>query len=481
MAGSAQRPYDSQGPHDSQGPYDSQGPHDSQGAPLTEGGAPKLVAFGKYLLLERIATGGMAEVWLGKTVQPAGAGAPGEQVSDLLAIKRLLSKFSDDEEFLHMFVDEARIAGQLDHPGIAQISELGKVGSSLYIAMEFVWGRDLLGIMRRLRELGREVDATTAAYVAARMCESLHFAHTAIGRDGAPLNVVHRDVSPQNVLVSFDGKVKLIDFGIAKAASRSTKTQAGTLKGKVGYMSPEQVQGANIDHRSDQFAVGTVLYEMITGRPLFSRANNYEAMELVREANVPPLTSAAPSCPPRLASIVMKALSKRPEDRFASAHEMQKALSIYLADSDPGYERFTLVTWLRAIFKDEMTEEKARLDALDLIGRATPEPVAKKHTNSSTRLEIGAVDLFDDDEEAETQVFDSSPFSKLEIEVRPVGPYEVFFHRDEALGSRESSPVPKSASAVRPLAGSYRSARSPATESWRAPRGDIGDMGPYRR
>ncbi|UJR86556.1 serine/threonine-protein kinase [Sandaracinus amylolyticus] len=440
-------------------------------APRDDAEASKLVTFGKYLLLDKIATGGMAEVWLGKTVQDDG-------VSDLLAIKRLLPRFSDDEEFLHMFVDEARIAGQLEHPGIVQIHELGKVGSSLYIAMEFVWGRDLLGILRRVRELSLPMEPTTIAYIGARMCEALHFAHTATGKDGKPLNVVHRDVSPQNVLVSFDGKVKLIDFGIAKAASRSTKTQAGTLKGKVGYMSPEQVRGAPMDARSDQFAAGTCLYEMLTGRPLFSRANNFEAMELVREAEVPPLEEAAPGTPAKLVEIVMRSLSKRADDRYASAHEMQKALTLFLAEAAPGYERFTLTTWLRGIFRDEMAEEKARLDVLDLIGRRpSVQPEAKrKRTNSSTRLEIGAHDLFDDDEDAETQIFEGSPLAKLEIEVRPVGPYEVFFQRDGA-----EDPKPSSGSHVRPLKATFRPGRTQAAESWRPPRTDLAELGPYRK
>ena len=438
--------------------------------PVAIGDHPKLVAFGKYLLLERIAIGGMAEVWLGKTIQDDGS------VSDLLAIKRLLSKFGEDDEFLTMFVDEARIVGQLEHPGVVPIHELGRHGSSMYIAMEFVWGRDLLGILRRLRELGRSFEPETVAYIGSRLAETLHYAHTAIDREGKPLSVVHRDVSPQNVLVSFDGKVKLIDFGIAKAATRSTRTQAGTLKGKVGYMSPEQVQGGTVDHRSDQFALGTCLYEMLTGRPLFTRPNNYDSMALVREAEVPPLLSVAPECPPRLAEIVHRALSKDPEQRFPTSHELHKALTLFLADADPGYERFTLVTWLRSLFKEEMAEEKRRLDALDLIARPAIAPVPKRRANASTRLEIGAYDLFDDDDDAETRVFDESPLSKLEIDVRPVGPYEVFFQKEELVRVGEAAPP-----SARPLKATFRPGRAGASESWRPPRTDLAELGPYRR
>jgi serine/threonine protein kinase len=457
-------------------------PAPASGAPSHE--PPKLVSFGKYLLLDRIATGGMAEVWLGKTIQSG-------TISDLLAIKRILSRYSDDEEFLRMFIDEARIAGQLQHPGIVPIHELGRVGRSMYIAMEFVWGRDLLGILRRLRLLERPFDATTAAHVGARISEALHFAHTAKDKEGAPLNVVHRDVSPQNVLVSFDGKVKLIDFGIAKAASRSTRTQAGTLKGKVGYMSPEQVRGETIDHRSDQFATGTCLYEMLTGRPLFSRPNNFDSIELVREAAVPPLAQVCPECPPRLSEIVMKALARDRDKRFESSYEMQKALSLFVAETDPGYERVSLVAWLRSLFGEEMAEEKARLDSLDVIGRPPAEPIGKRRTNTSTRLEIAAYDLLDDDEDAETKVLDDSPLSRLQIDVRPDGPYEVFFHRDDAstIVPARRTPVPPDAvgasaaamSAAAAAVGKVRPSRPIAEDSWRGPRGDLAATGPYKR
>ena len=388
-----------------------------------KGTAPRFVTFGKYLLLEQLAVGGMAEVWLGKIVNEHG-------VSDLLAVKRILDKHSGDEEFLRMFVDEARLAGLLAHPGIVAIDELGKIGPTLYLAMEYVWGRDLLQILARRRSMGGAFDAVTAAYIAAKMCEALHVAHTRTDRHGKPLGVVHRDVSPQNVLVSFDGRVKLIDFGIAKAASRASKTEAGTIKGKVGYMSPEQVEGASIDHRSDQFAVGTCLYEMLTGRPLFSRPNPYEAMELVREAKIPALAALLPDCPPALLAVATRALAKRPEDRFADAHELQKALMQVVAAHDPAFERIALTAWIRGLFRAEIAEEKRKLDAYDAVGRPPPAPVGRRRSNQSTRLEIGAQDLFDDDEEAETQIFDESVIPRPDPDGRREGAHEVFFQRD---------------------------------------------------
>lgn len=419
--------------------------------------APKLVPFGKYLLLERVAVGGMAEVWLAKRVQADG-------VSELLAVKRILPHFSADEDFIRMFVDEARIAGQLQHPGIVPMHELGRIGQSFYIAMEYVWGRDLLQILRTLKQTGQRMSYATAAYIAARLCEALHYAHVRVDKNGTPLDLVHRDVSPQNVLVSFDGKVKLIDFGIAKASSRTTKTQAGTLKGKVGYMSPEQVRGLPVDARSDLFAVGTLLYEMITVRPLFARGNNFEAMNRVREADVPPIASRASDCPEALAAIVMKALAKEPADRFSTAQQMQRALTVFLTEHASNYERYDLANWLRRLYEDEFLREKARLDALDSIGRPAVSPVSKKHTNPVTSLEIASTSLFD--EAGETDATQIGPRAPLSVSNDAEAPSEVFFHRDEVVRVGEANPE---GHVARPLKAVFRPGKPDAVEAFRPP------------
>jgi serine/threonine protein kinase len=430
--------------------------------------APKLVPFGKYLLVERVAVGGMAEVWLSKVVA-------GEGVSDLLAIKRILPNLSEDAEFVRMFVDEARIAGALDHPGIVAMHELGRIQSSFYIAMDYVWGRDLLAILRRAKDVSRVIPPVVSAYIGARMCDALHYAHTKLDKNGQPLGLVHRDISPQNVLLSFDGRVKLIDFGIAKATSRSTKTQAGTLKGKVGYMSPEQVRGLPIDARSDQFALGTCLYELLSGRPLFMRGNNLDAMNRVREADVPPLLDRAPFCPPALAEIVMRALSKERDARFASMDEMRTALLVVLADMRISFERTELAEWLRDLFKEEFVKERARLDAMDLIGRPAV-TIAKKHRNSATELQIGSVDLFEDDSEEATEVWDSPALPKMETKE---GPYEVFFHREGLVGL--GAPVAEVLADGRPpLRATFRPGKANAAEAYRPPRTDLASSAPPR-
>src|SRR6185437_13127616 len=220
------------------------------------------VPFGKYLLLERINVGGMAEVFMAKAF-----GAEGFE--RLLAIKKILPTMVEDEEFITMFLDEARISVQLNHANVVQIHELGRQDENFYIAMDYVAGKDLRTILERYRRRHEIMPTAQAAYLAMRMAEGLDYAHKKKDARGQDLHIVHRDVSPQNILVSFDGEVKIIDFGIAKAANRAQKTQAGILKGKFGYMSPEQVRGLPIDRRSDIFALGVVFFEMVTGEKLF--------------------------------------------------------------------------------------------------------------------------------------------------------------------------------------------------------------------
>jgi serine/threonine protein kinase len=233
--------------------------------------------FGKYLLLERISVGGMAEVFKAKTFGVEG-------FEKIIAIKKILPAMAEDADFIQMFIDEAKIAGQLNHANICQIFELGKIDDSHFIAMEYIWGKDLLQIQNRFRRLKKHMPVQMAAFVMGKVCEGLDYAHRKKDATGKPLNIIHRDVSPQNVITSYDGEVKVIDFGIAKAASRSSKTQAGVLKGKFGYMSPEQIGGKPLDQRTDIFAVGTILYELLTSERLFMGESDFATLEKIRSA-----------------------------------------------------------------------------------------------------------------------------------------------------------------------------------------------------
>jgi serine/threonine protein kinase len=315
----------------------------------------RIAPFGKYLLLQRVSVGGMAEVF--KAI-PADA----QRIDQIVAIKRILPSIAEDSEFIGMFIDEARIAGQLTHPNICRMYELGRVGADHYIAMQFLWGRDLLKVMNRHKKAGRYVSPSMAAFVGARALSALHYAHTKCDARGRPLNVIHRDVSPQNIIVGYSGQVKLIDFGVARAASQSQKTQAGILKGKFGYMSPEMVRGLPIDHRSDVFAMGICLHELLTNARLFYGDTDFATLELVRDAQVVPPSLKAPEIPPELDAVVMKALSREAEDRYQTAEEMQRALEQFLASQDQPYGQTDVGMAMRQAFHTEVARERERLD-----------------------------------------------------------------------------------------------------------------------
>jgi hypothetical protein len=312
------------------------------------------IPFGRYLLLDRVNIGGMAEVWRGKVF---GAGA----FERLVAIKRILPNIAEDEEFISMFQDEAKISVQLTHANICQIYELNRIGSSLYIAMEYVPGKDLRSIFERARKKGEPPPVPLVCYVIGKLCEGLDYAHRKKDSYGRELNVVHRDVSPQNVLISFEGEVKVIDFGIAKAAGKVTKTQAGILKGKFGYMSPEQIRGLPLDRRSDVFAIGVCLYELLTGERLFVGESDFQVLEKVRKAEVLPPSTYNRKIPEALERIVLKALAKDPEDRFQYASDLADELQRFLITSDSIFSRKDLMQFMKSTFAEEVERERARL------------------------------------------------------------------------------------------------------------------------
>jgi serine/threonine protein kinase len=321
------------------------------------------VVFGKYLLLDRISVGGMAEVFRAKSFGVEG-------FERIIAIKRILPSMADDADFIAMFIDEAKIVGQLSHANICQIYELGRIESSHFIAMEFVWGKDALQIQNRFRRLRRKMPLSMAAYVVSRVCEGLDYSHRKHGPDGRPLSIVHRDVSPQNILISYHGEVKIIDFGIAKAVSKSTKTQAGVLKGKFGYMSPEQVRGDPIDHRSDVFSIGTLLFELCTGERLFATDTDFATLERVRNAEVPTPSAINPLVSAELEHIILRALMLQTHDRYDWASEMREDLEAYLAQTAPGYSGQDLAEIMSEVFAKEKRREDEALERFKQIRRS---------------------------------------------------------------------------------------------------------------
>ncbi|MFZ5469909.1 MAG: serine/threonine protein kinase [Myxococcota bacterium] len=316
-------------------------------------------AFGKYQLLKKLATGGMAEVWLARETGIEG-------FNRLLVVKRILPHLADDPEFVQMFLNEAKIVARLNHPNIAQIYELGETGGLYFIAMEFVHGEDLGRVMRKAWSTGQWIARPLAIRIVASACEALYYAHSKVDEAGRPLRVVHRDISPQNILISFDGSVKVVDFGIAKAADQVSMTKSGAIKGKFAYMSPEQAAGKALDHRSDIFALGLVLYELLTGvRPL-KRDSELGTLQAALACAIEK-PSAVADVPPELDGVVMAALAKATDDRYRDARAFQMALEELLVLQRWVATSVQVSELMSTLFSDRLQEE-ARL------GRPEPRP-----------------------------------------------------------------------------------------------------------
>jgi TonB family protein len=286
------------------------------------------IRFGQYVLLDKIATGGMAEVWKARK-----RGEEGFQ--KIVAIKKILPHLSDNQEFIEMFIDEAKLAAQLNHNNIIHIYDLGKIGSSYYIAMELVDGFDLKTILKWAADRDQPLVVELALFITSKVAAALDYAHRKRDFDDKEMGLVHRDVSPQNVLISQEGDIKLCDFGIAKAASKASHTHAGALKGKLQYMSPEQAWGRNIDRRSDIFALAAVLFELLTARKLFTGDNEMSILEQVREARITPPSTFNEEVTPEIDAVVLKALAKEPADRYQTAAEMARELDSILYNFKP--------------------------------------------------------------------------------------------------------------------------------------------------
>ncbi len=308
----------------------------------------------RYEPLKRLAVGGMAEIFLAKQ-----SGLEGFE--KVVVLKRILPHLASDEEFVSMFLDEARIAAKLSHPNVVQIYDLGKADNTYYIAMEYVSGRNVQHLINKQQQLGGHLPVEHVARIMAGVCDGLFYAHGRKDYDGKPLNIVHRDISPQNILVSFAGGVKVVDFGIAKASTQLAQTRAGVLKGKYAYMSPEQVRGAKVDHRSDIFALGLVMYEMLTGMRAFERDNSLKTLKaIVQEKPLNP-REMNPDIPMEVVKLLSKALEKNPDRRYKSAQEMQLAIEDWLEQSPKKSNNVRLSRFLYDLFDDELNSAEGTL------------------------------------------------------------------------------------------------------------------------
>jgi len=318
--------------------------------------------FGQYSLLRRLAVGGMAEVYVGKA---RGLGG----FEKLVAIKVIHPRYSEDPHFLDMLVDEAKLAVLLNHVNIAQVFDLGQHEHTYFIVMEFVEGADTSRLLARTRELSKKLPFDVCAHIAAEVCNGLDYAHRRRDSEGRPLGIVHRDISPQNVMVSFAGEVKVVDFGIAKAAQRSSETEVGVIKGKYYYMSPEQAWADPVDHRSDIFSTGVVLYELLTGEMLYQENNLPDLLAKVRKAEIDPPSSVRHGIPEELDAITMKALAARPEDRYQSAFDFGQALTQFVYGFNASFASGRMAALMAEAFSDELAKATAtiRLPAAEQV------------------------------------------------------------------------------------------------------------------
>ncbi|MEW5851310.1 MAG: serine/threonine-protein kinase [Myxococcota bacterium] len=307
--------------------------------------------FGRYVLLERIAAGGMAEVFRAASLGTAGFSKP-------LAIKRILPHLVSDEAMTTMLIDEAKIAASLSHPNILQVLDLGEVNSQFFIAMEFVAGKSLNLVIATALKQGLRLPLPFCAYVMAQAVHGLAYAHQKVGTNGEPMNIIHRDVSPQNIMVGYDGAVKLADFGIAKAADRHTHTRTGTVKGKLAYMAPEQAEDLAIDQRVDIFAMGVVAHELFAMRRLRKAKTDVALVKEVVDAHFPRFEELGLEVPDAVAQVIYRALEKDRNRRWPDAHNFAMALEGAIAASGWHFGTAQVGALMRELFAEEVARER---------------------------------------------------------------------------------------------------------------------------
>jgi serine/threonine protein kinase len=352
-------------------------------------------AFGKYMLLERLAAGGMAEVYLAKSLGASGIGK-------FVAIKRILPQFSDNEEFINMFKEEAKLVMNLNHGNVVSIYDFGIERHQFFLVMEFVEGQNLRQTLNHLKKVSKSFSLDQIVYLIKEVAAGLDHAHRCIDAStGRQLNITHRDMSPQNVMVTFEGEVKVVDFGIAKAETQIEHTRSGTIKGKFGYMSPEQAEGQVVDARTDIFSLGIVLWELLANDRLFAGQSEHATLKKIKECQIPSIRKLNPSVPPELERIVNKALMKERNLRYQSAEFFSKDLNKFLNTQFPDFSKQEFSKFMKQVFQDMYLENRKKLAEYAKIEVSD----ARENTLTDTSTEIG------------TEVGESSDEPSLKMEV----------------------------------------------------------------
>ncbi|MBX7231179.1 MAG: protein kinase [Bdellovibrionales bacterium] len=360
--------------------------------------------FGKYILMEKLATGGMAEVFLARA---QGAGG----INKFVAIKRILPQYADSQEFIDMFKGEAKIAVNLNHSNIVSIYDFGIQNNQLYLVMDYVEGRNLRQILNKIKKTNARLQIDQVVYVIKEVSAGLDHAHRCLdGTTGKPLNITHRDMSPQNVMISFEGEVKVVDFGIAKAESQIETTRAGTLKGKFGYMSPEQADGQAVDLRTDIFSLGIVIWELLANDRLFVASNEINTLRKIRDCQVPSLRKINPNIPNELERITMKALARDRNLRYQTAAAMHRDLNRFLNRQYPDFSSQDFATFIKNQFAEEIFNSRQRLVEYSNVVFKNQEGGVKKLASQNHFLENDVSLTNKDPSLSENQNQDTSSF-----------------------------------------------------------------------
>jgi serine/threonine protein kinase len=338
---------------------------------------PRGSVVGKYEIMRRLAVGGMAEIYLARITGAAG-------FEKLVVLKRILPSVAEDPTFVNMFLDEARLAATLRHPNIADVYDVGEFVGTYFFTMEYVYGQDVRTIRHDSRKQNEGIPLTIALAIVHGAASALDHAHEKVGADGKKLGLVHRDVSASNVMVSYDGAVKLLDFGIARASSSTHKTQTGTLKGKIPYMSPEQCKGLPLDRRSDLFSLGVVLYELTVGKRPFRGDSDFAVMDQIVYQGAKPPSELVPGYPPELEMIVMKLLARGPSSRYATGEELLKDLDDFIGKHGLWLSPRAIGKYMRTLFADKI----AAWEQAEQEGVPFAQHVAHTITSQSQRSEL---------------------------------------------------------------------------------------------
>jgi len=400
-----------------------------------------LERFGRYLILDHLVDGGMAKICRARFL--------GEQADKVVAIKMVQPQYSKDEAFKTMFMDEIKLTFGLIHPNIVQVYDYGYHTEQLFVAMEYCDGKNLKEYLEKLKERKFVFPVEISTYTISQACQGLYYAHTFRDKlTGEETNIIHRDISPHNIMLTYDGSVKVIDFGIAKSKGNSESTQAGTIKGKLSYLAPEYLEGFELDPRYDQFAVGITLWEMLCSRKLFKDNNDLAVLKKIQECKVPPPSSINPNVPKELDEIVLKALSKNRNNRYDNMDQFNRALMKFLYSKYPEFNATDLSYFAQELFKDNIKRDREKMFEFGKVDiKPYLEELKREATGADYKEPVRAKKTRDLDDDspaprAKEQVFDmgfedQDTTSKLQKTKKMIGRKNAKDSDDDTLGDQK--------------------------------------------